>query len=83
MTEYEICYSYRTAKHKARQIHIIAELNGIKDLEVIKTLTKNGEKLPERTVEKLFKQLDELEEQIKAKEREYREIVEALTGGSR
>lgn len=32
MTDYEICYSYRTAKHRARQIHIIAELNGKKGL---------------------------------------------------
>ena len=55
MTDYEICYSYRTAKYKSRQIHIIAELNGTKDLEVIKVLTKNGEALPENTIEKMFK----------------------------
>lgn len=35
------------------------------------------------TANKLFNQLDRIEEQIKEKEREYREIVEALTGGSR
>lgn len=81
MTDYEICYSYRTAKYKSRQIHIIAELNGTKDLEVIKVLTKNGEALPENTIEKMFKQLERLDEQIKEKEREYKEIVEVLTGG--
>lgn len=39
--------------------------------------------MPDSTIEKLFRQLDKLDEQIREKEYEYREIVEALTGGSR
>ena len=36
MTEKEICYYYRNAKKKAQQIQILAELNDINSLEIIK-----------------------------------------------
>ncbi len=80
MTEREICYSYRNAKHKAQQIQIIADLSGRKKLEVITVLVRNGAKLPESEVKKLYKRLDVLEDQIKEREREYKEIVAALKG---
>ena len=35
MTEREICHSYHNAKHKAQQIQILADLNGINILEII------------------------------------------------
>lgn len=39
-----------------------------------------GEELPDSTVNKLFKRLDKLEEQIKEREREYKAIAAALKG---
>ena len=57
MTAREICYSYRSAKHKAQQIQILAELNGVDSLEIIKVLVHGGEELPDSTVNKLFKRL--------------------------
>ncbi len=80
MGEWEICYSYRSAKHKARQIQILADLNGVNTLEIIKILVHGGERLPESTLNKLFAQLDKLEAQIREKEREYMAIAAALQG---
>lgn len=34
MTAREICYSYRSARHKAQQIQILAELNAVDSLEI-------------------------------------------------
>lgn len=80
MTEYEICYSYCSAIHKAKQIQILADLNGVKNLEIIKILVRNGEKLPASTINELYKQLDKLEIQIREKEQEYKAIASALKG---
>ena len=80
MTEKEICRSYQNAKHKGQQIQILAELNGVKNLEIIKILVRNGEKLPKSTVNTLFKRLDKLDAQILELEREYKEIAAALKG---
>lgn len=80
MTEKEICRSYRGAKHKGQQIQILAELNSVKNLEIIKILVRNGEKLPASTVNTLFKRLDKLDMQILELEREYKEIAAALKG---
>lgn len=80
MSAREICYSYRSAKHKAQQIQILAELNAVDSLEIIKVLVHSGEELPDSTVNKLFKRLDELEEQIREREREYKAIEAALKG---
>ena len=44
MTAREICYSYRNARHKAQQIQILAELNAVDSLEIIKALVRGGEK---------------------------------------
>lgn len=78
MTAREICYSYHSAKHKAQQIEILSELSGVDSMEIIKTLAKGGEELPESTVKKLYKRLDRLDMQIREREREYKEIVAVL-----
>ena len=80
MTAREICYSYRRAKHKAQQIQILAELNGVDSLEIIKVLVHGGEQLPDSMVNKLFKRLDKLEMEIREREREYKAIAAALKG---
>lgn len=80
MTAREICYSYRNARHKAQQIQILAELNAIDSLEIIKVLVHGGEKLPDSTVNKLYKRLDELEVEIREREREYKAVAAALKG---
>ena len=77
MTAREICYSYRSAKHKAQ---ILAELNGVDSLEIIKVLVHGREELPDSTVNKLFKRLDKLEMEIREREREYKAIAAALKG---
>lgn len=48
--------------------------------EIIRILVKNGEKLPSRVINQLYKRLDVLEAQISEREKEYREIVRALKG---
>ena len=80
MSAREICYSYRSAKHKAQQIQILAELNAVDSLEIIKVLVHSGEELPDSTVNRLYKRLDKLEMEIREKEREYKAIAAALKG---
>ena len=80
MTDREICRSYHAARHKAQQIQILAELNDIDSLEIIKALVRGGERLPDSTVNKLFKRLDKLEMEIREREREYKAIAAALKG---
>ena len=80
MTEGEICSLYRRAKYKSRQISILVELNGTNKLEIMKILLKNGEKLPEGDINQLYKRLDDLEEQIVEREKEYRMIANMLIG---
>lgn len=83
MTEREIRLMYREARNKNTQLQILAELNGVSRNEIIRILVKNGEKLPDRVVNQLYKRLDVLEAQISEREREYREIVKALNGGEK
>lgn len=96
MTEGEICRQYRSAKDRASQLQILADLNCVPRLEIIKILMHNGEqvRLPlaakgkKRTTEltdeeytaALFRRLDVLDREISKREREYREIV-AVMGG--
>lgn len=80
MTAREICYSYHNARHKAQQIQILAELNDVDSLEIIKVLVRGGEELPASTVNKLYKRLDKLEMEIREREREYKAIAAALKG---
>ena len=80
MTAREICRSYHNARRKAQQIQILAELNDTDILEIIKALVRGGERLPDSTVNKLFKRLDKLEMEIREREREYKTIAAALKG---
>lgn len=83
MTEREICIMYRGAKNQNAQIQILADLNSMNKIEIIKILVRNGEKLPSRAINQLYKRLDALEVQISEREKEYREIVQALNGGKK
>lgn len=83
MTEREICIMYRGVKNQNAQIQILADLNSMNRIEIIKILVRNGEKLPSRAINQLYKRLDALEAQISEREKEYREIVQALNGGKK
>lgn len=83
MTEREICIMYREAKNQNTQIQILADLSSMSRIEIIKILVRNGEKLPSRAINQLYKRLDTLEAQISEREKEYREIVKALNGGKK
>lgn len=83
MTEREICIMYREAKNQNTQIQILADLSSMSRIEIIKILVRNGETLPSRAVNQLYKRLDTLEAQISEREKEYREIVQALNGGKK
>lgn len=83
MTEREICIMYRGAKNQNAQIQILADLSSTSRIEIIKILVRNGEKLPSRAINQLYKRLDALETQISEREKEYREIVQALNGGKK
>lgn len=83
MTEREICIMYREARNQNTQLQILAELNDVSRNEIIRILVKNGEKLPSRAINQLYKRLDVLEAQISEREKEYKEIVRALNGGEK
>lgn len=83
MTEREICIMYREAKNQNMQIQILADLSSMSRIEIIKILVRNGEILPTRAINQLYRRLDALEAQISEREREYREIVQALNGGKK
>ena len=83
MTEREICIMYREARNQNTQLQVLAELNDVNRNEIIRILVKNGEKLPSRVINQLYKRLDVLEAQISEREKEYREIVRALNGGEK
>lgn len=83
MTEWDICFLYRQAKDKAKQIGVLEELTCQSRFEIIAILLHNNETLPRREIEKLYKRMDELTEEISVLEKEYREIVRALNGGGK
>lgn len=78
MTEREILRSYRNAANQNAQIQILTELTGMKRLDIIMVLARNGEKLPKKCINRLFRRLDELDAQICEEESEYKEIVKAI-----
>lgn len=45
MTEGEICRQYRSAKDRVSQLQILADLNCVPRLEIIKILMHNGEQV--------------------------------------
>lgn len=81
MTEWEICSSYKYAKYKNKQIGVLAELNGMDWIAVAGILIRNGEKIPNETITRMYKKLDALERQIAEKEREYERIAGIMKGG--
>ena len=83
MTEREICIMYRGTRNQNQQLQILAELNNVSRNEIIRILVKNGEKLPSRAINQLYKRLDILDAEIFEREKEYREIVRALNGGEK
>ena len=70
MTEREICLMYREARNQNTQLQVLAELNDVSRNEIIRILVKNGEKLPSRVINQLYKRLDVLEAQIFERENE-------------
>ena len=83
VTEREICIMYRGTRNQNQQLQILAELNNVSRNEIIRILVKNGEKLPSRAINQLYKRLDILDAEIFEREKEYREIVRALNGGEK
>jgi TolA-binding protein len=69
---------YREAKDQDKQLQILAELSGKSKAEVIKILIQNGEKLSDKEVGRMHKQLDKLNAKIVELEKEYREIAQTL-----
>lgn len=80
MTEREICASYHNARNKTQQIQILAELNDISQLEIIKILSRGRETLLKSVINKLCRRLDKLDAEILEREREYKAIADALKG---
>ncbi len=66
MTEKEICRAYLLAVSKAKQIRILAELNGTTREKITKILTDNGYLLP-RKEEKVVKPKKNLKPKRKVK----------------
>lgn len=80
MTEREICGSYIRAKNQNEQITILTELTLKSREQIIGILLKNGVDIPTRITEQLWKRLEKLEQEISEREREYKEIANALKG---
>lgn len=90
MTDGEIRRNYKEAKNKQRQIKILAELNGCSQDEIRKVLFPKENNSSTSSVEVseevnsgdimnlLFARLDELEDQIKPLEEEYRRVKIAI-----
>ena len=82
--------SYKQARDKFKQIQILADLNTVDRIKIIKILLFWGERpyLSSKKAEKelhnkkyldvLFKRLDVLDSEIAKREMEYREIVKIL-----
>lgn len=81
MSEREICSDYRNAKDRNEQIKVMAELNGIDRMEVMRILVKNGERLTCRVSGQLERRLETLNRKIAKLEQEYREITWIINGG--
>ena len=58
MTNEEICRSYQQARHKAKQIQILAELNACQKAEIIAVLEENGVQVGIRAKKTLGEQSD-------------------------
>ena len=83
MTEREICLMYREARNKDIQLNILAELNDVNRNEIIRILVEIGDELSQRVINQLYKRLDVLDAQISERQKEYSEIVQALSGSKK
>lgn len=81
MSEREICSDYRNAKNRNDQITVLAELNGIGRMDIIRILRKNGERLTSRVNGQLERRLETLDRKIAKMEQEYHEITWLINGG--
>lgn len=81
MSEREICSDYRNEKDRNEQITVLAELNGIGRIDIIRILRKNGERLTSRVSGQLERRLETLDRKIAKMEQEYREITWLINGG--
>lgn len=81
MSEREICRDYRNAKDRNEQITVLAELNGIGRIDIIRILRKNGERLTSRVSGQLERRLETLDRKIAKMEKEYSEITWLINGG--
>lgn len=76
MTEREICISYKGARQPNEQTQILADLNGMKRIEIIKILVENHVELAGQTVRYLQRRLDQLNEVLVKKEQKRKEAME-------
>lgn len=72
MSEEQIAREYRMAKHKEKQIKILAELNGCAETEIQEILVEKGEmKMPRtkvaKVLEEVMKQTEEERKEVEAK----------------
>lgn len=80
MTETEICTSFRRAGRTAGQIKILTQLSSKDEVEIVGILIANGYAIPDQIANKLFKQLDKLNDEISWREHEFKRIVAAFEG---
>lgn len=77
MTENEMCRMFRGAKHRGKQVYILAQLNLCKVDDVLKILLRNGEKITKEKVgKKIYMKaksiLDGLNKELEEKKAEMR-----------
>lgn len=75
MTENEICISYKGARQPNEQTQILADLNGMKRIEIIKILVENHVELAGQTVRYLQRRMDQLDEVLVKKEQKRKEAM--------
>lgn len=89
MTEKEICREFNEAKNKGTQVGILADLNVCDKEQILRILILNGQDVTaagprkpggdkDKVLNLMYALLDEMEEQIKATEKRYLNIVESM-----
>lgn len=87
MSEADICREYREAKRKGIQVGILADLNVCSREEILRILILNGMNVTpagrpnsknDKVMDLMCTMLDEQEDQIRAAEKRYLQIVESI-----
>lgn len=89
MTEQEICKEFNEAKNRGTQVGILADLNVCDKEQILRILILNGQDVTaagprklggdkDKVLNLMYTLLDEMEEQIKATEKRYLNIVESM-----